>query len=225
MSEQQITTPTQDPLWIAAQQAVATYVASQNVTVIETDDEYAQAGGVLRSIAQQKSDHDAARKRITDPIRAGLDEIMRQAKATVAPLQQLDESIRSEMNDFNARKREAAEAEQAERDRIARQEAEEAAAEEAATFEDETVLETPAVLHRAQERRTVVPAAPPPVKGISKPIQDWKCKVENASLVPREYCMPNESAIRAMVKAQKGNVRIPGVRIWPEDRIAVRKKS
>lgn len=223
MSEQQVTTPTQNPLWIAAQRAVATYVASQSVAIIETDDEYAQAGTVLRSIAQQKSDHEAARKRITDPIRAGLAEIMEQAKATVAPLQQLDQSIRSEMNDFNARKREQAQAEQAERDRIARQEAEEAATQEAATFEDDTVIETPAVLRRAQERRTVVSSAPPKVAGVSKPITDWKFEITDAGAVPVQYLQVNESAIRAMVKAQRGNTSIPGVRVWPEDRISVRR--
>ncbi len=223
MSEQQITTATQDPQWVADQQAVAQYAANQAVTVIETDGHYATAGGVLRSIAREKGKLEASRKRITDPIRAGLAEIMEQAKNAAKPLVDLDESIRSEMNDFNARKREIAAAEQAERDRKAREEAEAAAAEEAATFEDETVLETPAVLRRAQETRTVVSAVPPKVTGVSKPITDWKFEITDAGAVPREYLQVNESAIRAMVKAQKGNTSIPGVRVWPEDRIAVRK--
>ena len=75
MSEQQIAQPTQDPLWVAAQQAVTVYVESQVVTVIETDDENAQAGEILRSSKRKKSDHEAARTRPTDPIRDGRDEI------------------------------------------------------------------------------------------------------------------------------------------------------
>ncbi len=223
MSEQQVTTATQDPQWIEDQRAVAEYAANQAVTVIETDEDYTKAGEVLRSIAREKDKLEASRKRITDPIRAGLAEIMAQAKGVLAPLQELDQSIRSEVNDFNARKAAKARDEQAKRDRIARQEAEDAAAEEAATFEDETVMETPAVLRRAQEQRTVVPSAPPKVSGVSKPITDWKFEITDAGAVPAEYLQVNESAIRAMVKAQKGNTNIPGVRVWPEDRIAVRK--
>ena len=52
----------------------------------------------------------------------------------------------------------------------------------------------------------------------------WLCEVENAGLVPREWCMPDEKRIREHIKiAQEkalpgAQFSIPGVRAWKEER-------
>jgi hypothetical protein len=44
----------------------------------------------------------------------------------------------------------------------------------------------------------------------------WLFEIADPSLLPREYLIPNEKAIRATVNTQKGLARIPGVRVWRE---------
>lgn len=40
----------------------------------------------------------------------------------------------------------------------------------------------------------------------------------NESLIPREYLMPNESRIGAVVRSSKGKITIPGIRVWSDTR-------
>ncbi|KKL84993.1 hypothetical protein LCGC14_1959140, partial [marine sediment metagenome] len=155
------TTEVQQNAWDNAQTLVSDFSDSYAVIACKTDDDYTFAGGELKTLRRMRKDLDAARKRITDPIREGLAEIMEQAKATDKPLGIIEEGLRESMSQYTRDQRRRAAEAQAELDRQAREEAEESAAQEAATFEDETVLETPAILHRAQERRTVVRATPP----------------------------------------------------------------
>jgi hypothetical protein len=52
----------------------------------------------------------------------------------------------------------------------------------------------------------------------------WLCEVENADLVPRDWCIPDEKRIREHIKiAQEkalpgAQFAIPGVRVWKEER-------
>lgn len=47
-------------------------------------------------------------------------------------------------------------------------------------------------------------------------VKEWKHQIINDKEVPREYCVPNDSIIRAAVKAGQRN--IPGVRIYEDVR-------
>lgn len=53
----------------------------------------------------------------------------------------------------------------------------------------------------------------PRISGISTR-ESWQHEVENAALVPREYCVPDDKKIGAIVRAMHGDVVIPGVRIY-----------
>lgn len=66
-----------------------------------------------------------------------------------------------------------------------------------------------------------VPDEVPKVEGISYR-EDIDFEIEDESLIPREFLMVNEKAIRAFVKATKGSQKIPGVRIFTKT-ILVRK--
>lgn len=50
----------------------------------------------------------------------------------------------------------------------------------------------------------------------------WKCEVEDASLVPREYLVPDMKLIAAHVRVKKGDTAIPGVRVWSEASVTAR---
>jgi hypothetical protein len=53
----------------------------------------------------------------------------------------------------------------------------------------------------------------------------WKARVINAALVPREYCIPNEQELNAIAKATKGAKQIPGVEMYEEKTLSVRRAA
>lgn len=69
----------------------------------------------------------------------------------------------------------------------------------------------------------VVPEAPVKVAGLSTR-ERWAFRVTDASKLPREYLMPDESAIRAVVNGLKGNTRIPGVEVYRDDTVTGRAR-
>ncbi len=52
----------------------------------------------------------------------------------------------------------------------------------------------------------------------------WDIEIIDSSLVPREYCTPDEVMIRQIVKKMKGQIKIPGVRIFTKKSASVRTK-
>lgn len=58
----------------------------------------------------------------------------------------------------------------------------------------------------------VVPEAPK-AEGISTR-KDWDFEIINPNEVPRDFCIPDEKAIRAFVKATKGTKPIAGIKIF-----------
>lgn len=48
----------------------------------------------------------------------------------------------------------------------------------------------------------------------------WEFQIEDASLIPREYLMPDVVKIRRYVAAMKADAKVAGVRIYSEKRIA-----
>ena len=50
----------------------------------------------------------------------------------------------------------------------------------------------------------------------------WKFEITDDSLIPREYLMPDEKAIGAMVRTRKGATNIPGVRVYTETTVSQR---
>lgn len=65
----------------------------------------------------------------------------------------------------------------------------------------------------------IVQAEAPRVRGVATR-EVWKCAVEDASKIPREYLVVDEVKLRKVVAALKGDTRIPGVRVWAEKQIA-----
>jgi hypothetical protein len=55
--------------------------------------------------------------------------------------------------------------------------------------------------------------------------EDWKFSIVDASLIPREYLVPDEKKIGRIVRALKGDANIPGVRVYSEKSTAVRSVS
>lgn len=82
--------------------------------------------------------------------------------------------------------------------------------------------ETKAATLESQAQTVVAPIIrrdPPKVTGINYR-EAWKFEVTDVSLVPREYLMVDETKIRKIVQAMKGDTKIAGVRVYSEKQIA-----
>ena len=47
-------------------------------------------------------------------------------------------------------------------------------------------------------------------------VTNWKFRVTNDNLIPRQYLSVDESKIGAIVRSQKENTNIPGIQVYPE---------
>lgn len=66
--------------------------------------------------------------------------------------------------------------------------------------------------------------APQKLAGISTR-KDWDFEIINPALIPIEYMIVDEKKIRGVVKALKEQAKIPGVRVFSKDTMAVRAKK
>lgn len=78
---------------------------------------------------------------------------------------------------------------------------------------------------KAIEKKTgtavTLPSAVTKVEGISRR-KVWRFEITDASVLPREYLMPDEQKIGGVVRAMKNQTRIPGVRVWEDEQISAR---
>jgi len=65
--------------------------------------------------------------------------------------------------------------------------------------------------------------APPAPKGITKTTV-WKFKIVDATLIPREYLLADEVKIGKIVRAMRGETRIPGIEVYTEAQVGVRTR-
>ena len=73
-----------------------------------------------------------------------------------------------------------------------------------------TITVAPAPIHR-----------PKKTEGVSTR-DNWKMRIINPALIPREYLMPNEKVLNQIAKAMKNQGRIPGVEFYNEPISSVR---
>ena len=67
----------------------------------------------------------------------------------------------------------------------------------------------------------VIRSAVPKVAGVSTG-KVWKWEIVDRELIPREYFVLDDKAIRAVVRSQKSQARIPGIRFYSENTVSVR---
>lgn len=87
-------------------------------------------------------------------------------------------------------------------------------------------------LDEAREILESVPTVPvavvtvdvaPKVSGISART-NWKHRITDASLIPREYLIPNDQMLGAMARSTKNSVQIPGVEFYSTEGLAIGSK-
>jgi hypothetical protein len=191
---------------------------------IKTQEDYSRAGEMILTIK-------AIRKKITDtfkPIKQKMDaakaEVLNQEKAADAPLKEAEAWLSPQIIAWNQEQERIRRAEEdrlreearkrEEDDRLAAAiQAEQSGQEDVAEeIMDEPVYVPPVVL----------PKSTPKVVGMSIR-ENWKFRITNEKLIPREYLKVDEVKIGGVVRALKANCAIPGVEVYNEGTIAGRR--
>lgn len=155
---------------------------------------------------------------------------------TLKPLQEAQKALGARIVAFEQRVREEAKAEedrlrreaQAEEDRRARDESERLAIEDAIVLEEvgdlagaAAVLANPAPVLPRYVPPPVVHTGLNRVSGVATRTT-WKARVTNPNLIPREYMMPDESALGRLANALKHKARVPGVEFYADTTVSGR---
>jgi hypothetical protein len=175
--------------------------------------EFTIAAEKLRTVKGFLRDLEAQRTKVTGPMNEALRQVNEWFRGPRDNLERAERTLKNALASFEAaetakiraQERAAAEAARRDQEELARRAASAEAKGQAAKAEE--------LKARAA---AVVPATPAlaPVKAKAMAFTDvWDIQVVDAALVPREYLMVDEAKIKAVVKATKGTVPIPGVQI------------
>ncbi len=209
--------PTQDPNTPAN-----TALAQAKALQITTPEDYQGAAFILQDVKGRMKAIETARKALKQPLDAAVAAVQALFRPPQSTLEEAERIIKRKLADYDEAQRRAAQEaqrklnEKAEKERQALQ----ARAQKALQAgKGEKALE----LHERADAVTapVVAANVPAVQGISYSTV-WKFVVVDASQVPDEYKVVDESKVRAVVKSLGKQTNIPGVRIWSEQQVASR---
>ena len=174
-----------------------------------------------------------AKKKHADPLRAAEQTVKKSIGRYIDEQVRLQRAEEKRLRDEQQqREREAQEA-QAQREQAAREDEEARLKKAQALADDGKHEEADAVLDAAPpepEPEPVVetlPVAPPPArpvhaKGVAAR-RIWKSEITDASLLPREFLMPDEKKIKRQVSATQGDTKIPGVHVYSEAQVSARR--
>ena len=203
-------------------------VSAANAIAINDDISYAEAGEFQRAAKQLKSKI----ADFFDPLVQKAHEAHKALTAARAKeLEPINAAIETASRKMGAYQLEC-ERQRREEEAILRKQAEEAAKEEAeATAEYHELMGNTASAEAVRAyadhgakmaaNAVTVEAYAPKVDGQAART-NWKFEVVDATKVPREYLTPDLVAIGAIVRARKGCIEIPGVRVFPEHKVTVR---
>ena len=209
-------------------------VADAKALVIRDAPSYQRAGLMLRTV----KDYIRRVAEVTEPVvtaalaahraavaqRTNLEAPAKEAegvlkRAMIGYTEEIDRQRREAQrraDEEEAATRLAAVAEEEERQVAAAMEAEARGEEEQVA----AILTAPVVVAPVLAPPVVLPPKPK-VEGISFR-EDWDFEITDPAILPREYLIPDSVKIRGVVRALKGAVVIPGVRVFPKTVMASR---
>lgn len=195
-------------------------LAVAQAAVIETGDQYVDAGNFRKAIRKYERDVEDMEKSATRPILAGLETVrswFRPARDASAKARAIMDQKLTAWNQQKERLRLAEEAKLREKAR----------AEEAKLRDQAAKLEQKGKTVQAQAKLEAAESIPTPavvdttpkVKGMHFR-EDWDFEVINADDVPDQYWCLDLDKIRKLVRATKGELEIAGIRIFKKQTVA-----
>jgi hypothetical protein len=193
---------------------------------VKSNDDYKKADEFCDHALKHKNNIVAFFKPIKQAQDKAKKVILDQEKAAVVPIDQGRSLLKEKMLGYEReemKKKKEAEAKAAEEFRkqqeeqrkaeAKKREAEaEALAAQGRDVEAVELLDAPLPVNSVPAVAPVIPSTVPKSKTIIP--QNWDFEITNEALIPREFMIPDDKSIRALVKAQKSKTRIPGIRAF-----------
>jgi hypothetical protein len=209
-----------NPEVVELQQETQALVLRAENFAVTTAEQYEDAAEELKRIKAAQKRLETLRTSITQPLNASLRAINDFFRTPKARLDNAERCIKTALAKYSAEQERRRREEQArleaqarkERERLDRRAAKAAAAgrvEKAAEIEERA----------AAVVAPIVQTAAPKVTGITQRTV-WDFEITDANAVPREYLMIDESKIRKVVGALKGDTVIAGVRVFERTQLA-----
>lgn len=190
--------------------------------MVTNRDEYEQVISFIRDIKALGKEIESTFDPIVQKAHAAWKETTTQRARFLKPLEDAEKTLKNKMAIWTTEqeriRREEERKIQAEREKAAAKEREKLAKKAEKTGDTEAAEEI-----RAQE----IAVAPVKLEDTTKVTgisytEVWQFSIEETSQIPREYLIPDEKKIGQVVRAMKGNITIPGIKIWSEKRPNVR---
>ena len=150
---------------------------------------YQEANGLLRLVVTQKKAIEEGFKKLKKPFNEAMDNLRAEEKKALEPLLSAEIAIKKLMTEYDTIQQKKAEEERKKLEAAAKQ-----------------------MSDSGLEIQTVVKVETPKAEGTSYRIT-YDFDVVDASLIPREFLLINEVAIRKVVTAMKEQTNIPGIKV------------
>lgn len=206
---------------------VPAVVSQANQLTVETAEDYEMACSFLTLVATRKKQVGETFDPIVQKAHATWQEAIAQRKKFLDPLNEAESNVKYKVSTWRIEQERLRKIEEDRLSAIAKEEADERALAEATQLAANGEHElADMVLEEAAQAPAPVVVAPPTVPkqdGIAKKT-NWKFRIVNAALIPREFMSPDEVKIGAIVRSQKNLAKIPGVQVYPEESVSVRSR-
>lgn len=177
----------------------------QREIIITSQEEFLQAGDVLKLCKDKIKEIEEERKQYTAPLDEAKKRLMAKAKAIIEPIEAYIEKINKAMSDWHIKQEEKRKEEEA------RLEAEkQAKIKEMKELGKMPSLEDIYAVNK--QPQTEITKTTRGNIATTSMIEFWDFEIENPNEVSREYCMPDERLIRQAIK--NGIREIKGVKIY-----------
>jgi len=196
-----------------------TYSATvSKLPAIKTADEYLWAGKLWKTgkdlLEEINEGYDSLIKKAHELHK---DALAKKAKYFV-PTEAGVRAVKKLMSDYDTEQERIRKAEEVRLAEIARQQEEERLLAEAELAEKsgnkeeaQAIIDAPVYVPPV-----VVPKSVPKMEGGPVYRTIWKFRIKNASLIPRQYLIPDEKAIGGVIRSSQGRITIPGIEAYEE---------
>lgn len=193
---------------------------------IKSNDDFVRAGEILLVIKDLRKQIDETFDPIIKKQHEAHKEAVAQKKKVDAPLVEAENIIKPRIAAWSAEQERIRREEEARLRKIAQKEDEDRRLHDAILAEEtgdkamsEEILSAP-----AQSATVVVPKSVPKVAGVNM-VKQWKFRIVNPAMIPREYLTPDEIKIGGVVRALKDQAHIPGVEVYSVDNVSAGRRA
>jgi glycyl-tRNA synthetase beta subunit len=201
-------------------------VEQAGMVKIEDAKSYEVAGFLWKTIGEVMKEVDETFDPIISATHKAHTQACDQKKKYYVPLDKAKRDVKGLMSNYEQEQERVRLAEQKRLEEIARKEEEERRLLEAIEAEEEAKANGATAQEAAQEAEAIIsepvytppvvlPKSTPKVSGLSfRTI--WKFRIKDINVIPRQYMIPDEKAIGAVVRSSQGRIRIAGVEPYEE---------